>query len=46
MLKETVRAQKYWIKTLKSSREYFEETEKNMFVGMREIMHRWAFQPD
>lgn len=44
--KESIRYQKYWVQTLKASRIFFEEAENNMFVGMRDVMRRWAFVPD
>ena len=44
--KESIRYQKYWVKTLKANRIFFEEAENNLFVGMTEVMRRWAFVPD
>lgn len=46
VLKYTVRGQQYWLKTLKASRTYKNEKDKNMFVGMRDVLRRWAFVPD
>ena len=51
-LRKNIRAQKYWVRKCQVSREYTENTEnienieKNMLVGMRNIMRSWATQPD
>ena len=46
VLKYTVSGQQYWLKTVKASRTYTTEQNKNMFTGMRNILRRWAFVPD
>ena len=44
--KYSIRAQKYWIATLKASRKYMKEMNTNMLAGMRDVLRRWAFVPD
>lgn len=46
VLKYTTRKQQYWLKTAKASREYREEKDANMFIGMRDLLRDWAFVPD
>lgn len=46
VLKYSTRKQQYWLKTVKASREYREEKNKNMYVGMRDLLRTWAFVPD
>lgn len=46
LLQSSVREQKYWVRTIKISRTYFAEAEKNMFIGMRYLMRNWTRPPD
>ena len=46
ILTSSVREQKYWLRSVQVSRAYMVEAEKNMFVGMRDVMRRWARLPD
>lgn len=46
ILNSSIREQKYWVRTIRLSRAYITEAEKNMFVGMRNIMLQWAKPPD
>lgn len=46
VLTSSIREQKFWIRSVQVSRAYIAEAEKNMFVGMRDIMKRWAKVPD
>ena len=46
VLTSSVREQKYWLRSVQVSRAYMVEAEKNMFVGMRDVMRRWARLPD
>ena len=45
VLAYSVKNQKYWIRTLKSSRAFVTEFESNMFSGMRNEMKEWASVP-
>lgn len=45
VLTYSIRNQKYWIKTLKSSRTFEEDFESSMFSGMRNVMRQWASVP-
>ena len=45
VLNSSLRYKRYWIRTLKTSREYMQEFEGNMFTGMRSIMKNWASVP-
>ena len=46
VLNASVREQKYWVRTLKISRVYVAEAEKNMFIGMRHLLRAWTRPPD
>ena len=46
VLKYTLRRKQYWLRTLQASRAYKNERDANMYVGMREVLRRWAFVPD
>ena len=46
ILKKNTKSQKYWIRKCTVSREYTENSEKNMLQGMRNIMTAWATVPD
>ena len=46
VLKRNIRSQKYWVRKCIVSREYTENSEKNMLIGMRSIMRTWALAPD
>jgi len=46
VLQSSVRDQKYWVRTIRLSRAYMAESEKNMFIGMRNVMLQWARPPD
>ena len=45
VLAYSVKNQKYWIRTLKTSRAFVTEFESNMFSGMRNVMKEWASVP-
>ena len=45
-LSTTIREQKYWLRTIRLSRAFILEAEQKMFVGMRNIMLKWAKPPD
>lgn len=46
ILTVSVREQKYWVRTIQLSRAYVKEAEQNMFIGMRNVMKKWAKPPD
>ena len=45
VLHSSIRNQRYWICTMKSSRSFMTDYENNMFSGMRNVMRRWASVP-
>ena len=45
VLSSSLRYQRYWVRTLKASREYMKEFDSNMFTGTRTIMREWASVP-
>ena len=46
ILRYTTRRQQYWLQTIQASRKYKTERDKNMYIGMRDVLRRWAFVPD
>ena len=42
VLHSRIKYQRYWIRTLKTSRTYMKEFESGMFGGMRTVMRNWA----
>ena len=46
VLNASILEQKYWVRTLKISRAYVEEAEKNIFIGMRHLLRTWTRPPD
>ena len=46
IIRMNLKAQKYWIRKCTVSREYTEKSERNVLVGMRNIMNAWATIPD
>ena len=45
VLSSSLRYQRYWVRTLKTSRTYMEDFENNMFSGMRSVIKEWAKIP-
>ena len=45
VLNYSIKNQKYWARTLKTSRSFVEDFESSMFTGMCGIMQRWASVP-
>ena len=45
VLNYSIKNQKYWVRTLKTSRSFAKDFESSMFTEMRGVMQRWASVP-
>ena len=46
VLKMSVKEKKFWLLTVRASRQYVIQKNSNMYDGMRDVMNTWCLQPD